>query len=152
MWECQECREILEESFDLCWKCGTERDRSQNHAGQVVPERNNDEDTSPPDDEFLPSHHVPASNLSAFLSDGNFLARNLIWAFRGLACLAAISGIVNASTAGIGPVGVLTVLVASLVATTVLLAFSEFLRLAIAIEANTRRRRDSDPPLAKPNE
>lgn len=23
MWECKKCRESLEDTFDVCWKCGT---------------------------------------------------------------------------------------------------------------------------------
>ena len=26
MWTCKKCKEVLEDSFDSCWKCGTDRD------------------------------------------------------------------------------------------------------------------------------
>jgi hypothetical protein len=32
MWDCRQCREAVEEKFDVCWNCGTARD------GTVDPE------------------------------------------------------------------------------------------------------------------
>jgi len=29
MWQCVKCRETLEDSFDLCWNCGTSRDGTE---------------------------------------------------------------------------------------------------------------------------
>jgi hypothetical protein len=42
MWQCTKCGENLEDSFDLCWNCGTSRDGTEDpnfrKADDVVPE------------------------------------------------------------------------------------------------------------------
>ena len=35
MWQCVKCREKLEDSFDICWSCGTSKDGVEDLAGNV---------------------------------------------------------------------------------------------------------------------
>lgn len=35
MWQCKKCREPNEESFDLCWSCGTDKDGHQDPSFRV---------------------------------------------------------------------------------------------------------------------
>lgn len=35
MWECNKCHEKLEDSFEVCWNCGTSRDVSKDSQSQT---------------------------------------------------------------------------------------------------------------------
>ena len=38
MWQCAKCRELLEDSFDVCWSCGTSKEGVDDPSFQIVEE------------------------------------------------------------------------------------------------------------------
>ena len=56
MWKCPSCGEQLEEQFDTCWKCGTNRDggRSDNFAPESSVEGEPDQTVEDEDTDVAP--------------------------------------------------------------------------------------------------
>lgn len=124
MWNCKKCDESLEDSFDICWKCGTERE------GVV-------------DDTFAPEKDLE-SELEP--ETPHFVANGLVWILRFLALVGGTLGVININSTvemrdqfqGVSEVDVFASMILALAMVTVPLALSELLRLAISIERNTR--------------
>jgi hypothetical protein len=53
MWECPKCHEKVEDSFDVCWNCGTSADGTEDPAF-----RRADEDSPPAEGEALALQHA----------------------------------------------------------------------------------------------
>jgi len=43
-WMCQRCSEVLDDSFDTCWKCGTSKDNDQNINSDFLEQKNKIQD------------------------------------------------------------------------------------------------------------
>ena len=59
MWQCVKCREQLEDSFNVCWSCGTSKDGVE-------------------DPEFLKADDVPREQISAAVERGDESEKNPI--------------------------------------------------------------------------
>ncbi len=117
MWECKQCCEKLEDTFDLCWNCGTPKLGDVETSLQTSVESEGDAEASSPSNAQLQSisdssspkndvrfndENLIVSLASSVLSGRNPLAQShhplaqsLVWILRGLAVLAVIWGAIN---------------------------------------------------------
>jgi len=64
MWQCSNCRETVDDAFDVCWNCGTGVDGQADPAFAREPNDSSIPDTGPTRDDALPQPrgHVPQAN------------------------------------------------------------------------------------------
>lgn len=67
MWNCKKCRERVEDSFEVCWSCGTSKEGVEDPSFQKADEREATEN-APPSEE--PNEDLPAQlvDLDSYLS------------------------------------------------------------------------------------
>jgi hypothetical protein len=154
MWACRKCRETIEGSFDVCWRCGTTKEGVEDPDFKAQQE-GVDERESEPDQASAfkagkpvvvaapPAESTPKQSSAV----RHLFARCLVWALRGIALLVAIAGLSYLSTisamtrpfedpatkrAATSLMFSAVISIAAFVAT--LLAIAEILRLCLLIE------------------
>ena len=173
MWECGKCHEKVEDTFDVCWNCGTSREgfvdpdfQREDTGDDTAVRRGLTGDgaapqstvprTAPPSPPAAPGPAVPPAEGERAGAD-HPVAHLLVKVFRVLAVVVAILYLIvlvvlirAASQAEEmarkvgrtvelpGVAAVLRILVEAILVVSLLLAVAEFLRLAMAVERNTR--------------
>ena len=127
MWECKKCRESVEDSFEVCWNCGTSK------AGVEDPSFRSEVDARVVAEAAEGGDHV--------------IARGLVEVFRLLAVIGGLWGLVNIGLAveaslAAQSAAVFAAVIAAVATAVALVAFplgmAEILRFCLLVEANTR--------------
>ena len=130
MWECKKCRESVEDSFEVCWNCGTSK------AGVEDPSFRSEVDARVVAEAAEGGDHV--------------IARGLVEVFRLLAVIGGLWGLVNIGLAveaslaaqSARAIAVFAAVIAAVATAVALVAFplgmAEILRFCLLVEANTR--------------
>ncbi len=158
MWECKNCGEGNEDTFDLCWKCSKPSGDRRNITSDDAEESDSYSEAS------LDDENLMVSVASSINSKRHPFAECLILVLRGLSALAVIWGVINtlnaietwqhasehasrfgglptgsASIERASALGVVSAILISATLVTVLLTMGELLKLAIAIESKAGR-------------
>jgi len=127
VWECKKCRESVEDSFEVCWNCGTSK------AGVEDPSFRSEVDARVVAEAAEGGDHV--------------IARGLVEVFRLLAVIGGLWGLVNIGLAveaslAAQSAAVFAAVIAAVATAVALVAFplgmAEILRFCLLVEANTR--------------
>lgn len=150
MWECKKCHETVEDSFEVCWNCGTSKEgvedpsfRTEADAAVVAKAAGGGEPARRPGEAGPsgPTLYSPGAD--------HVVARGLVWVFRALALVAGIWGLIHiahaveASRAPREVVQVFTAVIIAAAAVAFPLGMAEGLRLCLLIDENTRVRRQT---------
>ncbi len=161
MWQCTKCHSKIEDSFDVCWNCGTTKDGVEDPDFQ--PADTGDKPTTGGVDEVdlsaVLTKSAPSADAQHATATGHLLARLLVLVLRVLAMVIAVWGVFiliemaatgnraasreqdkqvaqAVTTAQTNVLFMAALLLITVV--TVILALAEALRIFIKIEANTR--------------
>jgi hypothetical protein len=102
MWQCKKCREKLEDSFDVCWNCGTSKEGVEDPGFR---REGTGEDTAVRAGmagdraATAPPEVAPPAMARDSVGTDHLLARGLVWGLRGLAFIAALWGLINIGNA-----------------------------------------------------
>jgi hypothetical protein len=144
VWACKKCRESVEDTFEVCWNCGTSKDGVEDPSFRPeVDVRAVAEAAGAEQPAHRPSAALPSNPPASSPAADHVIARGLIWVFRALALIGGIWGLLNivhAVEASRGPRDV--VLFAAVITAAAVVAFplgmAEVIRLCLLVEANTR--------------
>ena len=128
MWKCKKCGEQIEDNFEACWQCGTEKAGSPPSDQQVFEEQERELETEVQGDQL----RYPALRLIARIY------RRLAWLVVVLGVIGVIFGFVSLGTVVLGVLLILGSLIGGAIGCVTLLAVSEALMVFIDIEENTR--------------
>jgi hypothetical protein len=102
MWQCLKCREKIEDSFDVCWRCGTSKEGVADPQFQT--EQTGDAGEAPA--KGVAGGGAAAPTAGAFAAAppdgaemGHWIARGLVLVLRCLALLAAVWGVIHIADA-----------------------------------------------------
>lgn len=173
MWTCKKCRESVEDSFDVCWNCGTSKEGLEDSSFRGAVEGLVTGGTPLSTQAETPVPEVLPSSSQAPGAKDHPIAHALVWVLRGLAIVGAIWGLLAIGVAGqaalaagevserlrdlprkqaaeaaqaattAATLAVLTACVLTAAAVAFPLAMAEILRLCLLMEANTRAARQA---------
>ena len=144
MWACKKCRESVEDTFEVCWNCGTSKEGVEDPSFQPEVDVPVVAEAAGAQPAHRPSEGPPSNLPSPLRAEDHVIARGLIWVFRALALIAGSWGLLNvvqaveASRASREVVLLFAAVITAVAVVAFPLGMAEVIRLCLLVEANTR--------------
>jgi len=137
VWKCVKCGERIEEQFDSCWKCGTDRTGAVAVKPEVIREVKEEVEQHEPVKKHEPTKNTEQSRypaLRAICGVYSFLA----WVVGIVTAIGAVACFLSEQPGAARLIAGVAVIVIGVVMVVTLLALSESIMVFLDIEENTR--------------